>query len=82
MALRRSHKRICVSLEMIAQCNENLPCFGDNTNKMLNDFRDRFRANLPDDAVVEFVDELVDESLGNWRTYCYDKYQRCFGGIF
>jgi phosphatidylinositol 4-kinase len=30
---------------------------------------------------VDFVDNLIDQSLDNWRTRWYDKYQRCTLGI-
>ena len=82
MTLRRHHHRILLALEMIAQCCDDLPCFAGNAPKVVDDFRVRFRADLHDNAAVDFVHELVNDSLDNWRTSCYDRYQKCCVGIF
>jgi phosphatidylinositol kinase/protein kinase (PI-3 family) len=81
MQLRRHHHRIVLSLEMLAQGNEHLACFCDGKTKVLEQFRQRFKPDLNDQAALEFVHHLIDESIDNWTTTCYDKYQRCFVGI-
>ena len=43
--------------------------------------RDRFKLDMNDIACREYVDTLVDESLENWRTRWYDRYQRCCVGV-
>ncbi len=82
MTLRKSHDTIVLSLEMLAQGNEHLACFSDNKVKVLEAFRQRFKPDLNDQAAIDYVHALIDESIDNWTTTCYDRYQRCCVGIF
>jgi hypothetical protein len=40
-----------------------------------------FNPDMQKRQCVDFVDNLIDQSLDNWRTRWYDKYQRCALGI-
>jgi hypothetical protein len=82
MELRRHHNKVVLLLEMLSQGNEHLPVFAGNKRRVLSDLRRRFRTELYDRAAVDFVHELINESLDNWTTTCYDRYQRCCVGIF
>jgi phosphatidylinositol kinase/protein kinase (PI-3 family) len=82
MTLRRHHHRLVLLLEMIAKGNEHLDCFGGNPNRVVEDMRTRFFPDVNDSAAVEGVHRLIDESIDNWTTTCYDRYQRFVVGIF
>jgi phosphatidylinositol 4-kinase len=69
-------------LEMLAKGNEHLPCFGGNSSRAIDEMRRRFRPDMHDHAAVEFVHTLIDQSIDNWTTSCYDRYQRLCVGIF
>lgn len=43
--------------------------------------RQRFQPESNDRACIEFVHSLIDQSLDNWSTRWYDRYQSCFVGI-
>lgn len=66
---------------MIVGGNEDLPCFNSTPDKALAELRDRFKLDMNDAACRDYVDSLVDESLENWRTRWYDRYQRCCTGV-
>jgi len=82
MELRRHSHRIILLMEMTSKGNEHLPCFGGNSQRVLDDLRERFQNELHDRAVMEYVHSLIDLSIDNWTTTCYDSYQRCCVGIF
>jgi len=43
--------------------------------------KERFALSLSEEDTLQFVDGLVDESLGNWRTDAYDNFQYFSNGI-
>eukprot|EP01128_Nolandella_sp_AFSM9_P012945 TRINITY_DN9802_c0_g1_i1.p1 TRINITY_DN9802_c0_g1~~TRINITY_DN9802_c0_g1_i1.p1 ORF type:complete len:233 (-),score=22.81 TRINITY_DN9802_c0_g1_i1:127-801(-) len=43
---------------------------------------DRFQLTLSASEVAEFVEEMIDTSLDNWRTLQYDQFQYLTQGIF
>mmetsp|Transcript_13399 Transcript_13399/g.24638 ORF Transcript_13399/g.24638 Transcript_13399/m.24638 type:complete len:964 (-) Transcript_13399:41-2932(-) len=81
MCLRRDSHRIILLVEMIVGGNEDLPCFNSTPDRALAELRDRFKLDMNDSACRDYVDSLVDESLENWRTRWYDRYQRCCTGV-
>ena len=42
----------------------------------MSDLNLRFCADIHDNAAIEVVNSLIDSSIDNWTTTCYDKYQR------
>jgi phosphatidylinositol 4-kinase len=91
--------------EMMANGNEEMPCFGNNPQQAIArlaarcvsseynicqacsfcltvSFEYSFKPDLPTSECQEFVHGLIDQSLGNWRTTYYDKYQRWWLGIY
>ena len=66
---------------MIVGSAPDLPCFAGSPDRALRELRERFKLEMNDVACREFVDKLVDESLENWRTRWYDRYQRCCVGV-
>jgi phosphatidylinositol 4-kinase B len=67
---------------MVSRGNEHLPCFQGKVNATIDDLRKRFRSDLGDRAAADYMHELIEGSMGNWTTTCYDRYQRCCVGIF
>ncbi len=78
LELRRQRHKIILLVEMVVSGNETLPCFGGRPQATVEALRQRFQPELNDRACSEFVNGLIDQSLDNWRTRWYDRYQSCF----
>ena len=72
---------IILMVEMLKSGNEELECFRGRPDDAIQQLRDRFCLNLNDRACREYVNSLVDDSVGNWRTDWYDRYQKYFVGV-
>jgi phosphatidylinositol 4-kinase B len=81
IVLRRHCMEIILLVEMLKAGNEDLPCFRGRPDDAIKGLRDRFRLDLSDRACKEYVHSLIDESLENWRTNWYDRYQRYCVGV-
>ena len=82
LELRRHCEELILLVEMIAEGNADLPCFRHGeTDTALKELRERFQLHLNDRACIDYVNSLVDESLENWRTRWYDRYQRYCVGV-
>ena len=81
IALRRHCMEVILLVEMLKKGNEDLACFRGRPDDAIHGLRQRFRLDLNDRACMEYVNALVDESLENWRTNWYDRYQRYCVGI-
>jgi hypothetical protein len=81
ITLRRRCMEIILLVEMLKNGNENLPCFRGRPDDAIQQLRERFRLDLNDRACKEYVNSLVDDSIENWRTNWYDRYQRYFVGV-
>ena len=81
IALRRHCMEIILLVEMLKKGNEDLPCFRGRPDDAIKGLRERFRLDLNDRACLEYVNALVDDSLENWRTNWYDRYQRYCVGV-
>mmetsp|Transcript_10714 Transcript_10714/g.16165 ORF Transcript_10714/g.16165 Transcript_10714/m.16165 type:complete len:343 (-) Transcript_10714:127-1155(-) len=81
LELRRNCFQITLLVQMLIEGNEDLDCFRGRPHEAVEGLQQRFRLDLNDKACVEYVNTLVDDSLENWTTTCYDRYQRCFVGI-
>jgi phosphatidylinositol 4-kinase B len=82
MELRKHHYRLALLLEMISVGNEHLPCFAGNPGRIIDEMRKRFVPHIHDQAAIGHVNVLINQSIDNWTTSCYDKYQKCFVGVF
>lgn len=82
MELRKHHSRIVLLLEMISKGSEHLRCFDGDAKRVIDEMRQRFYPDIHDNAAAESVQKLIDDSLDNWTTNWYDKYQKCFVGVF
>ncbi|CAD7965419.1 unnamed protein product [Amoebophrya sp. A120] len=77
---RRHIERISTLIQSLA--NSNLPCFsGKPCSLIITELEERFFRGIPDDACIEQIHHLIDNSVNNWRTRQYDNYQRITNGI-
>ena len=81
IVLRRHCMEIILLVEMLKAGNEDLNCFQGRPDEAIKGMRERFRLDLSDRACKEYVHSLIDESLENWRTNWYDRYQRYCVGV-
>jgi phosphatidylinositol 4-kinase B len=78
---RKHHEQFLLLVQLMGECGNTLPCFGGDVGATVKSMRDRFFLNLPDDACLEKILELIDSSLDSWRNNTYDSYQRLTNGI-
>jgi len=95
IAIVKHSEKLTILVEMMycGQHYKHLPCFerGISLQKLnqigqatINELKQRFhpRENMKAHDYMEHVDMLIEQSLDNWRTKWYDKYQYYFQGIF
>ena len=80
--LRKHCYQIILLIEMLTEGNEDLACFRGKPDEAVRQLKKRFRLDLNDNGIRKYVDELVDESLENWRTRWYDRYQKYCVGVY
>jgi phosphatidylinositol 4-kinase len=73
LELRKHHEKICLLVEMMSK-GLRLPCFYGG-QAALDTLRERFQMGLTEEGVIEHVEQLIYNSLNNWRTRHYDRYQ-------
>jgi len=80
--LRRERSRILLLVDIASNCFPKLPCFrGFLQGSVTMELRSRFCPELSKHQCIQFVNHMIDESLDNWTTRWYDKYQWWFVGI-
>ena len=84
LAINKHREKIIILVEMMWCGNKrNLDCFEKGQETI-----DNLRARLaPKDCnnkidIIKFVDNLIRQSVNNWRTKWYDRFQYIFQGIF
>ncbi|CAM9117273.1 unnamed protein product [Chrysoparadoxa australica] len=83
LEVRRNREKIILLVEMMAEGNPDLPCFAHSPpGAVVEELRGRFLPGRNVGECIEFVNKMIDESMDNWRTLWYDKYQRLMVGIF
>jgi len=81
LELRKHCYEVTLTVEMLMEGNEDLACFLGRPEDAVHELKERFRLDLNDRACFEYVNSLVNESLENWRTRWYDRYQRFCVGV-
>ena len=81
LELRKNCYQIIILVEMLMEGNEDLNCFRGRPQDAVRGLQERFRLDLNDRACMEYVNSLINESLENWRTRWYDRYQRFCVGV-
>lgn len=82
LVARKCRHRITLLVEMMLQGNEEMSCFAGTPRATVDRLMERFQPELNTHECENFVHELIDTSLDNWRTRWYDKYQRWIVGVF
>ncbi|EGR34193.1 phosphatidylinositol 4-kinase, putative [Ichthyophthirius multifiliis] len=67
-----------VFLVEIMMEQSDLPCFYKFD---IGTFRERFKENLDQKALIDYSNKLVEDSYDNWRTKQYDNFQKMTNGI-
>jgi phosphatidylinositol 4-kinase len=76
-ALRRQTEKIVLLVEMLRTgTGASMPCFIGGEQAVI-EIRQRLtpRSGMTDTDNRDYINQLIDESLGNWRTRWYDRYQ-------
>ena len=79
MALQANAEKIIILVEMMLMGQSDLPCF-EGGRPLLRDLKYRLFPNgarLQQDDAQRHVDGLIQQSVNNWRTRCYDRAQYC-----
>ncbi|TFK76426.1 kinase-like protein [Pluteus cervinus] len=71
----RKHCDRIITLVELMQKDSTLPCFAAFGEQTANMLRERFQPALTHSLVGEYVDRLIDTSLGSHWTRLYDSYQ-------
>ncbi|KAH7889675.1 kinase-like protein [Phlebopus sp. FC_14] len=71
----RKHCDRIVTLVELMQKDSTLPCFAAFGEQTATELRDRFQPTLTHSLVGEYVDQLIDSSLGSNWTRLYDSFQ-------
>ncbi|KAF9454504.1 hypothetical protein P691DRAFT_716885 [Macrolepiota fuliginosa MF-IS2] len=71
----RKHCDRIITLVELMQKDSTLPCFALYGEQTAQHLRDRFQPTLTHSLIGEYVDRLIDTSLGSHWTRLYDSYQ-------
>jgi len=71
----RKHCDRIITLIELMQKDSTLPCFAAFGDQTANQLRERFQPALTHSLVGEYVDRLIDSSLGSNWTRLYDSFQ-------
>jgi len=78
--LRKHSEKIIGLVKLMIQSETKLPCLSGG-EQVIKDLADRFSIGLTEDECRLYVETLISNSLDNWRTIQYDKFQRYSNGI-
>ena len=89
--IHKHRNKIIILVEMM-WCGHGtgLPCF-ENQDQTISDLKERLsppnckkdsNGNIEEKDCFNLVNELISQSVDNWRTKCYDWFQYKFQGIF
>ncbi|KAG9318503.1 kinase-like protein [Chiua virens] len=73
--IARKHCDRVITLVELMQKDSTLPCFAAFGEQTANQLRERFQPSLTHSLAGEYVDRLVDSSLGSNWTRLYDSFQ-------
>jgi phosphatidylinositol kinase/protein kinase (PI-3 family) len=82
-AVTKHSEKITILVEMMFLSCKDLPCF-QNKEYTIHALKERFcpRPNMKLPDYMRHVDSLIEQSIDNWRTKWYDRFQYYFQGIF
>jgi phosphatidylinositol 4-kinase len=76
----RRHADKLVALASILWKGPHMPCFHTGIDS-ITQLRSRFYADKTEQECIQCVYTLIEESINNWRSNEYDRYQRITNGI-
>ncbi|GJQ13773.1 hypothetical protein GpartN1_g5564.t1 [Galdieria partita] len=79
LAARKHHEKLTTLVEIMIE-GTKIPCMHGGHN-VLESFRQRFCLGLLENECIHHMLSLIDESVDNWRTKQYDRYQFYTNGI-
>ncbi|KAK4528619.1 hypothetical protein GAYE_SCF62G6564 [Galdieria yellowstonensis] len=79
LAARKHHEKLTTLVEIMIE-GTKIPCMHGGHN-VLESFRQRFCLGLLENECIHHMLSLIDESVDNWRTRQYDRYQFYTNGI-
>ncbi|CAA7271686.1 unnamed protein product [Cyclocybe aegerita] len=71
----RKHCDRIITLVELMQKDSTLPCFALSGDQTANQLRDRFQPTLTHALIGDYINRLVDTSVGSHWTRLYDSYQ-------
>ena len=84
IAVNKHRSKIIILVEMMwCGHGKNLDCF-EKGQEAINSLKLRLnpKENMNKKDMIKFVDDLIRQSVGNWRTKWYDMFQYYVQGIF
>jgi len=82
IAANKHHKEIILLAELMSIDESSSECFAGGRRWVIDEFRARFNPGLTTRKLKVHINDIIDWSLGNYTTRCYDRYQRCVNGIW
>jgi hypothetical protein len=76
----RRHADKLVSLASLMLKGPTMPCFYTG-QESINQLRARFYADKTEQECIQYVYTLIEDSVNNWRSVEYDRYQKITNGI-
>lgn len=78
-ARKHAHKFLLL-LEILSQ-ESKMACWAGDVDASLAALRDRFHLDWTEEQCVEHAHAIIEQSINNWRTVQYDRYQQITNGI-
>jgi hypothetical protein len=72
----KKHVDSFVKIIDIMARGSKMPCFVEEISIVINRFVERFHQNKSDNEYIGIVDDIIYNSLDNWRTNGYDNFQK------
>ena len=81
LALKQNFDSIIQIVEIMSKVS-NIPCFYRKDGySIIKEMRKRFLIEKNDSEIEKIVDDMINTSNGNWRTYQYDRFQKLTNDI-
>lgn len=80
--IRKNYNTIFQLIDIMGRGEDTIPCFiGKNIDSITSALKSRFKFDINDFDYYEFIDELINASVNNWRTTQYDRFQKYTNNI-
>ena len=81
LALKQNFDSIIQIVEIMSKVS-NIPCFYRKDGySIIKEMRKRFLIEKNESEIEKIVDDMINTSNGNWRTYQYDRFQKLTNDI-